>query len=139
MLYYSRHKPWRNFCCDVRGVKLCHSDLVKALGEHLAQSPWFKRRVRRRVIIMYIAESYHVVRYSQCRSLHPPQHSNHCVMPAGTRRETVTFVHPSGMWSAGRFRPLVGGVALVPQSLREIIQQAKESRRTRHTHSPGCR
>ena len=41
-----RHRPWRNFCCDVRGERLCHSDLVGAMGRQLAESPWFKRRVR---------------------------------------------------------------------------------------------
>ena len=42
----SRHKPWRSFCCDVRGVTLCHDELADELGKQLSQSPWFKRRVR---------------------------------------------------------------------------------------------
>ena len=41
-----RHRPWRNFCCDVRGERLCHRDLVDAMGKQLAESPWFKQRVR---------------------------------------------------------------------------------------------
>ena len=42
----SRHKPWRSFCCNVGGVKLCHDKLADELGKQLSESPWFKRRVR---------------------------------------------------------------------------------------------
>ena len=37
------HTEWKKFCCDIRGVQVCHTDLVRELDNRLSKSKWFLR------------------------------------------------------------------------------------------------